>query len=228
MDTRIWMQESFWESAEKQSVKESPQENAEHLSKDQNENGGRSHHIHGIDAGGNQGRTIREGTEDGLRKQAQYDEQGDQDGVCQFESHAAGFEQAALFSRSNLVADESSCRGGKSADHHDQQGGNIADDVGNGQRAFPQMFNRQEKNKPDGDGNKRLHHGPSGNGQHSLQQMGAECECPAEAVLPFIRRHACVDDEKEKGDCFRYAGGNGRPCYACGGKAAFPENEAVI
>ena len=91
------------------------------------------------------GRTIREGTEDGLRKQAQYDEQGDQDGVCQFESHAAGFEQAALFSRSNLVADESSCRGGKSADHHDQQGGNIADDVGNGQRAFPQMFNRQEK-----------------------------------------------------------------------------------
>ena len=40
MDTRIWMQESFWESAEKQSVKESPQENAEHLSKDQNENGG--------------------------------------------------------------------------------------------------------------------------------------------------------------------------------------------
>lgn len=139
---------------------------------------GRSHHIHGIDAGGNQGRTIREGTEDGLRKQAQYDEQGDQDGVCQFESHAAGFEQAALFSRSNLVADESSCRGGKSADHHDQQGGNIADDVGNGQRAFPQMFNRQEKNKPDGDGNKRLHHGPSGNGQHSLQQMGAECECP--------------------------------------------------
>ena len=28
MDTRIWMQESFWESAEKQSVKESPQENA--------------------------------------------------------------------------------------------------------------------------------------------------------------------------------------------------------
>ena len=31
MDTRIWMQESFWESAEKQSVKESPQENAEHL-----------------------------------------------------------------------------------------------------------------------------------------------------------------------------------------------------
>ena len=46
----------------------------------------------------------------------------------------------------------------------------------------------------------------SGNGQHSLQQMGAECECPAEAVLPFIRRHACVDDEKEKGDCFRYAG----------------------
>lgn len=40
MDTRIWMQESFWESTEKQSVKESPQENAEHLSKDQNENGG--------------------------------------------------------------------------------------------------------------------------------------------------------------------------------------------
>lgn len=40
MDTRIWMQESFWESAEKQSVKESPQENAGHLSKDQNENGG--------------------------------------------------------------------------------------------------------------------------------------------------------------------------------------------
>ena len=40
MDTRIWMQESFWESAEKQSVKESPQENAEHLSNDQNENGG--------------------------------------------------------------------------------------------------------------------------------------------------------------------------------------------
>ena len=40
MDTRIWMQESFWERAEKQSVKESPQENAEHLSKDQNENGG--------------------------------------------------------------------------------------------------------------------------------------------------------------------------------------------
>ena len=42
MDTRIWMQESFWESAEKQSVKESPQENAGHLSKDQNENGGGS------------------------------------------------------------------------------------------------------------------------------------------------------------------------------------------
>ena len=40
MDTRIWMQESFWESAEEQSVKESLQENAEHLSKDQNENGG--------------------------------------------------------------------------------------------------------------------------------------------------------------------------------------------
>lgn len=54
------------------------------------------------------------------------------------------------------------------------------------------------KNKPDGDGNKRLHHGPSGNGQHSLQQMGAECECPAETVLPFVRRHACVDDEKRR------------------------------
>lgn len=40
MDTRIWMQESFWESAEEQNGKESPQENAEHLSKDQNENGG--------------------------------------------------------------------------------------------------------------------------------------------------------------------------------------------
>ena len=40
MDTRIWMQESFWESAEEQNVKESPQENAEHLSKNQNENGG--------------------------------------------------------------------------------------------------------------------------------------------------------------------------------------------
>ena len=39
MDTRIWMQESFWESAEEQNVKESPQENAEHLSKNQNENG---------------------------------------------------------------------------------------------------------------------------------------------------------------------------------------------
>ena len=33
MDTRIWMQESFWESAEEQNGKESPQENAEHLSK---------------------------------------------------------------------------------------------------------------------------------------------------------------------------------------------------
>ena len=28
MDTRIWMQESFWESTEEQNVKESPQENA--------------------------------------------------------------------------------------------------------------------------------------------------------------------------------------------------------
>ena len=37
MDTRIWMQESFWESTEEQNVKESPQENAEHLSKDQND-----------------------------------------------------------------------------------------------------------------------------------------------------------------------------------------------
>lgn len=27
MDTRIWMQESFWESAEEQNGKESPQEN---------------------------------------------------------------------------------------------------------------------------------------------------------------------------------------------------------
>lgn len=40
MDTRIWMQESFWESTEEQNVKESPQENAGHLSKGQNENGG--------------------------------------------------------------------------------------------------------------------------------------------------------------------------------------------
>ena len=40
MDTRIWMQESFWESAEEQNVKEDPQENAGNLSKDQNENGG--------------------------------------------------------------------------------------------------------------------------------------------------------------------------------------------
>lgn len=39
MDTRIWMQESFWESTEEQNVKESPQENAGHLSKDQYENG---------------------------------------------------------------------------------------------------------------------------------------------------------------------------------------------
>ena len=39
MDTRIWMQESFWESTEEQNGKESPQENAGHLSKDQNENG---------------------------------------------------------------------------------------------------------------------------------------------------------------------------------------------
>ena len=31
MDTRIWMQESFWESTEEQNVKESPQENAGHL-----------------------------------------------------------------------------------------------------------------------------------------------------------------------------------------------------
>ena len=31
MDTRIWMQESFWESTEEQNGKESPQENAEHL-----------------------------------------------------------------------------------------------------------------------------------------------------------------------------------------------------
>ena len=37
MDTRIWMQESFWESTEEQNVKESPQENAGHLSKDQYE-----------------------------------------------------------------------------------------------------------------------------------------------------------------------------------------------
>ena len=40
MDTRIWMQESFWESTEEQNGKESLQENAGHLSKDQNENGG--------------------------------------------------------------------------------------------------------------------------------------------------------------------------------------------
>lgn len=39
MDTRIWMQESFWESTEEQNGKESPQENAGHLSKDQYENG---------------------------------------------------------------------------------------------------------------------------------------------------------------------------------------------
>ena len=39
MDTRIWMKESFWESTEEQNVKESLQENAEHSSKDQNENG---------------------------------------------------------------------------------------------------------------------------------------------------------------------------------------------
>ena len=39
MDTRIWMQESFWESAEEQNGKESPQENAGNLSKDQYENG---------------------------------------------------------------------------------------------------------------------------------------------------------------------------------------------
>ena len=39
MDTRIWMQESFWESTEEQNGKESPQENAGNLSKDQYDNG---------------------------------------------------------------------------------------------------------------------------------------------------------------------------------------------
>ena len=35
--------------------------------------------------------------------------------------------------------------------HHDEQRGNIAHDVGHGQGAFPQVFNRQEKDEPDGD-----------------------------------------------------------------------------
>lgn len=40
MDTRIWMQESFGESMEKQNVKESPQESVERLSEEQKERSG--------------------------------------------------------------------------------------------------------------------------------------------------------------------------------------------
>lgn len=190
--------------------------------------GGGGHHVHGIHACGDQGRAIRKNPEHGFRKQAQEDEQGRQHGVRQLERHAARLEQEALFPGSYLVADEGPRRGGEGADHHDEQRGNVAHDVGDGQGAFPQVFNRQEKNKPDGNGNEGLNHGPAGNGQHAFQQVGPERERPAEAVLPLIRRRARVNDEKEKGHGFRHAGGNGRPGDAHGGKAAFPENQAVI
>lgn len=190
--------------------------------------GGGGHHVHGIDAGGDQGRVIRENPEDRLRKQAQDDEQGNQDGVCQVDRHAAGPEHVALFPGADLVADEGSRRGGEGADHHDEHGGNVAHDVGNGQGAFPQVFNRQEKDEPDGDGNEGLHHGPPGNGQHAFQQMGAERKRPAEAVLPLVRLDARVKDEEEEGNGLRHAGGDGRPGDAHDGKAAFAEDEAVI
>ena len=190
--------------------------------------GGGGHHINGIDAGGNQGRVIRENSENGFREQAQDDKQRNQDGIRQVKRHAAGSEQVALFPRADLVADEGPRRGGEGAGHHDEQRGNVAHDVGHGQGAFPQVLNRQEKDEPDGDGNEGLHHGPAGNGQHAFQQMGPERERPAEAVLPLVRRRARVNDEKEEGNGLRHAGGNGRPGDAHDGKAAFPENEAVI
>lgn len=190
--------------------------------------GGGGHHVHGIDTGGNQGRVIRENSENGLREHAQEDQQGNQDGVRQVERHAAGLKQVALFPGADLVADEGSRRGAEGADYHNEHGGNVAHDVGDGQGAFSQMLNRQEKDEPDGDGNEGLHHGPAGNGQHAFQQMGAERERPAEAVLPFIRRRARINDEKEEGYGLRHTGGNCRSGNAHGRKAAFPEDEAVI
>ena len=140
----------------------------------------------------------------------------------------AGGENMTTFTCADEVADEGTVGGGEGGNGHEEEGGDAADDVGDGEGAFTKVLDGDEEEEPGAGGNEVLYHGPNGDIENAAEEVALEMETWLEGVATPGDTMANVEGEEEDGDGLGDGGGDGGTRDAKGRETAFAENEKIV